>query len=130
MGGWVGGWGVGDAAAAAPVCLQVTTAGSSFNTLLAAYQFVGPTVNTALRVKHNDNCVAGAVHSCVTFYALPSTSYRLQVAGWDGAFGTVALKVTTTPATCVAPTGPCKKSTACCSRKCAYVVGSPARQCL
>ncbi len=119
-----------NSAAVAP--LQVTTAGSSFDTLLAAYRYMTPAVESAVRVKSNDDCVpgSGSKHSCVTFYALPSTQYRLQVAGKGGAGGDVAVRISApVKAKCAAPTAACKKAISCCSRKC-VAVGAVGKQCL
>ena len=62
--------------------VQVTLAGSGFNTLLAVY--TGSTVNALTRVASNDNCAGGrdaSTFSCLTARVVPGTVYSVQVDG-------------------------------------------------
>ena len=72
--------------------MQVTLAGSSFDTLLAVY--TGTAVNALTLVAFNDNCSSRLTASCVTFGVKPGTTYYLQVDGVGGAKGTVSVVVT------------------------------------
>jgi hypothetical protein len=71
--------------------LQVTLAGSDFDTLLAVY--TGTAVNVLTLVTSNDNCALGISMSCVTFSVLPGTAYSVQVDGVQGSTGTVSITV-------------------------------------
>jgi hypothetical protein len=72
--------------------LQVTLAGSGYDTLLAVY--TGTAVNSLTLVISNDNCASGLTTSCATFSVTAGTTYSVQVDGWLGAKGAVAIEVT------------------------------------
>jgi hypothetical protein len=71
--------------------VQVTLAGSGFDTLLGVY--TGTAVNTLLQVASNDNCTTDVVTSCATFSVMQSVRYMVQVAGAKGAKGAVSVDV-------------------------------------
>lgn len=73
----------------------LTTAGSSFNTLLAVY--TGTSVSSLSLVASNDDSPGGDNTSSVTFEANSATDYAIAVDGYDGAAGTVALNFTLQP---------------------------------
>jgi hypothetical protein len=82
-----------------PVQTQVSTGGSSFDTLLAVY--TGASVGALTLVTSNDDC-GGLTTSCTTFIVLPSATLRvfsIQVQGKNGASGpvTVAVAITLGP---------------------------------
>ena len=64
------------------------TAGSTFNTLLAAYE--GGSMPALLSVAENDDA-AGITTSKVTFTATAGTTYAIAVDGKDAAFGTIVI---------------------------------------
>jgi len=71
----------------------VTLVGSSFDTLLAVY--TGSTVTALALVANNDDCATGgSPASCTTFNVVPGTVYSVQVDGWNGQKGAVAIAVT------------------------------------
>jgi hypothetical protein len=73
--------------------LQVTLVGSSFDTLLAVY--TGSTVTALALVANNDDCATGgSPASCTTFNVVSGTVYSVQVDGWNGQKGAVAIAVT------------------------------------
>ena len=58
--------------------VQITLAGSNFDTILAVYR--GTSLTGLTKVASNNDCAAPASpQSCVTFFALPRTTYRVQV---------------------------------------------------
>jgi hypothetical protein len=84
--------------------VQVTLAGSGFDTLLSLYagtrfQFV---LMSQYRLASNDNCVAAAgalvTYSCLAFNVAPNTVYWLQVDGNNQEKGSVvvALNISST----------------------------------
>ncbi len=72
--------------------LQVTLAGSGYDTLLAVY--TGTAVNSLTLVSSNDNCASGLMTSCATFSVTAGTTYSVQVDGAGGAKGAVSIGVT------------------------------------
>ena len=72
--------------------MQVTLAGSGYDTLLAVY--TGTAVNSLTLVISNDNCAPGEVTSCATFSVTAGTTYSVQVDGVGGAKGAVSIGVT------------------------------------
>jgi glucose/arabinose dehydrogenase len=72
------------------VAVKISTAGSSFDTLLAVY--TGNAVNALALVASNDN--TAGVTSEVTFNASANTLYRIAVDGKNGASGNIQLAVT------------------------------------
>ncbi len=64
------------------------TAGSSFDTLLAAY--TGTAVSTLTTLAANDD-VNGGVQSLISFNAVAGTTYRVAVDGYNGAAGSIVL---------------------------------------
>lgn len=70
-----------------------TTAGSSYDTLLAVY--TGNTVNALSSLGKNDDVDIGVVlSSTVTFSAVAGTTYKIAVDGWGGDTGTIVLNWT------------------------------------
>jgi hypothetical protein len=67
----------------------ITTAGSSFDTLLAVY--TGPTVSSLTQVAANDD--SGGVTSSVNFTAIGGTTYRIAVDGYYAAAGNITLNL-------------------------------------
>jgi M6 family metalloprotease-like protein len=65
----------------------IDTAGSSFDTVMAAY--VGNNVGALTLTAFNDD--SGGVTSQVSFPVLAGTTYRIAVDGFNGAFGTVVI---------------------------------------
>lgn len=68
--------------------VTITTAGSSFDTLLAVY--TGSAVNALQLIAQNDNVTDGNT-SKVTFYAVAGTEYEIAIDGAFGDFGTSVL---------------------------------------
>ncbi len=69
--------------------VQVSTANSTFDTVLAVYE--GASLATLTQLASNDN--AGGLQSLVTFSASTGQSYYIAVAGKAGAEGTIALSI-------------------------------------
>jgi hypothetical protein len=77
--------------------VTISTAGSSFDTALAAY--TGDTVSGLIRVAANDN-VGYGLQSAVTFRAIAGTTYRIAVEGggyYGSAEGSIALSLELRP---------------------------------
>lgn len=68
--------------------LTVTTAGSRYDTLLAAY--TGSAVGSLTQLAANDD-VAGGTTSAITIPVTAGTTYRIAVDGWGGRVGTGTL---------------------------------------
>jgi hypothetical protein len=68
--------------------VRFTTAGSSFDTLLAVY--TGSVVGALTSAASNDD-TAGLHTSAITFTAHGGTTYHIAIDGWGGATGTYAL---------------------------------------
>ena len=74
----------------------ITTAGSSFDTVLAVYS---PGINSAVTVKNvvkvtsNNDCSRGVKTSCVTVSLTSGTRYFFQIDGNAGATGAITLTV-------------------------------------
>jgi hypothetical protein len=81
-------------ASSGPVTL--TTAGSSFDTALGVYR--GTAVNALTQVAANDdeNARTGVYTSKVTFNAVAGTTYQIAVDGYQGATGSITLKLNQT----------------------------------
>lgn len=71
----------------------ITTTGSSFDTLLAAY--TGTSVGLLTRIVANDDS-GRSRQSSITFNATAGTTYRIAVDGYNGASGSVTLRWTET----------------------------------
>ncbi len=84
-------WWSWTAPAGGPV--SITTAGSSFDTLLGVY--LGGTVSGLTNVVSNDDDPDGGVTSRVTFIAAAGATYRIAVDGKAGAVGNITLSVAT-----------------------------------
>jgi hypothetical protein len=91
--------------------VTLTTAGSSFNTLLAVY--TGSAVNALTRLAQNDDVSRNDRSSRLTFNATSGTTYRIAVDGYGGAVGSVTLNwsgpaaaVDTTPPDTTITAGP------------------------
>ncbi len=76
---------------AASGSITITTAGSSFDTVLAVY--TGSSVGGLSAVASNDDS-GGALQSSVTFSGTAGTQYQIAVAGYNNATGNVRLNVT------------------------------------
>jgi V8-like Glu-specific endopeptidase len=87
-------WWTWTAASSGPVTL--TTAGSSFDTALGVYR--GTAVNALTQVAANDdeNARTGVYTSKVTFNAVAGTTYQIAVDGYQGATGSITLKLNQT----------------------------------
>src|SRR5205823_250931 len=97
--------------------VTVSTAGSSFDTLLAVY--TGTAVSALTRVASNDDVSAKDSTSRLTFNAVSGTTYRVAVDGYRGAFGSVTLNwtgpaptVDTTPPDTTITSGPAATTSA------------------
>ncbi len=69
----------------------VSTAGSSFDTLLGIY--TGSAVSNLATIGANDNTPLGGVTSSLTFQATAGTTYQIVVDGSNGATGSIVLTV-------------------------------------
>ncbi|HUR67634.1 MAG TPA: S8 family serine peptidase [Candidatus Thermoplasmatota archaeon] len=74
----------------------IDTTGSGYDTVAAVY--TGSAVNGLTTVGCNDDIVSGNTASKVTWTATAGTTYRIQVGGYNGATGSITLKLTA-PAT-------------------------------
>ncbi len=72
--------------------ITITTAGSSFDTVLAIY--TGSSVDALSSVTSNDDAGGGTLRSEVTFIGAAGTEYQIAVAGYDNATGNIRLHVT------------------------------------
>jgi hypothetical protein len=77
--------------------VSISTAGSSFSTLLAVY--TGQTVSNLTAVASDINSTGGTNRSRVTFEALAGTTYNIAVDGYNGASSRITLSLTTSGAT-------------------------------
>lgn len=71
--------------------VSVSTAGSSFDTLLGVY--TGGSVSTTTLVAANDDASYSTLTSAVTFKAVAGTTYHIAVDGYGGASGSIALSL-------------------------------------
>jgi hypothetical protein len=74
--------------------VTINTAGSNFDTTLGIY--TGSSVAGLTLVANNDD-IAGAQTSQVTFNVVAGATYQIAVDGYDGAAGNIALNVALTP---------------------------------
>jgi uncharacterized repeat protein (TIGR01451 family) len=82
--------------------LNVTTAGSTFDTLLGAY--TGNAVDALSQLASNDDVQAGVIRtSTITFNVTGGTTYFFAVDGWEGEWGNVTLNFSLTPSAPSAP---------------------------
>ena len=81
----------------------VETVGSSYDTVLAAY--TGSSLTGLTNLACNDDIASGNLQSRVSFTATAGTTYRIQAGGYQGATGSLTLKVT-------APTSGCTSNNA------------------
>ncbi len=72
--------------------ITITTAGSSFDTVLAIY--TGSSVDALSSVTSNDDAGGGTLRSEVTFIGTAGTQYQIAVAGYDNATGNIRLNIT------------------------------------
>jgi len=75
-------------------CLNITTAGSSFDTVLGVY--TGSSVGALVSIAKNDDVASNDQSSSVTFNATAGTTYRIAVDGYNnngsgGDFGSLVL---------------------------------------
>jgi hypothetical protein len=83
--------------------VNITTAGSNFDTLLAVY--TGNTVSTLTAIRKNDDAgPAGVTTSSVTFDATSGTVYKIAVDGWNNERGNIVLNWTQNNCTTATPT--------------------------
>ncbi len=74
--------------------VTISTAGSSFDTLLGVY--TGATVNALTTVASNDDVATGSHSSLVSFPAIAGTAYNIAVDGFSGTTGTISLSINLT----------------------------------
>jgi hypothetical protein len=72
--------------------VHVTTAGSSFDTLLGVY--TGASVGALTTVATNDDAAANTASSQLDFLAAPGTPYSIAVDGYAGATGSIQMTIT------------------------------------
>jgi len=77
--------------ASAAIQVAINTSGSSFDTVLAVY--TGSAVNALTVIASNDD--AAGTTSALTFIAQPGTTYRIAVAGYETARGSIQLALAT-----------------------------------
>jgi len=84
--------------------VMLTTAGSTFDTLLAVY--TGSSLSNLAQVASNDDVYPadGIQISTVYFNALAGQTYQIAVDGYDGASGQISLKLATVTARLTMPT--------------------------
>jgi hypothetical protein len=75
--------------------VRVTTAGSSFDTLLAVYTGTGLTNMSVIATNDDADPAGGILTSTLFFNAEAGREYRIAVDGFDGAAGQIALEVVT-----------------------------------
>ncbi len=76
--------------------VNINTAGSNFNTLLAVY--TGSALNSLTPIASNDDAVPGSVlTSAVSFMATAGTTYQIAVDGFNSAAGNIALNISQQP---------------------------------
>lgn len=101
VGGGISSWWVWTAPQSGSVTLS--TAGSSFDTVLAVYS--GNSVSALTQIAANDDDeTAGVLTSVATFTAVSGTTYRIAVDGYNGAAGSVRLTLALVAASGTAPT--------------------------
>jgi len=71
--------------------IAVSTAGSSFDTLLGVY--LGASITNLIEVTSGDDDDLGNVTSLVRFRAIAGETYQIAVDGFDGASGAVVLRI-------------------------------------
>ncbi len=71
--------------------LRVDTFGSDYDTVVAVYR--GTDLGALRLVACNDDAGPGALHSSLTFPAVPGETYHVQVSGVEGATGHLRLSV-------------------------------------
>jgi hypothetical protein len=74
--------------------VSLTTANSSFDTVLAVY--TGSAIATLTNLISNDDYV-GTLTSTVSFYAVSNTTYQIAVDGYAGASGSIQLSLVQAP---------------------------------
>jgi alpha-tubulin suppressor-like RCC1 family protein len=79
-----------------PGSMTITTAGSSFDTLLAAY--TGSAVTALSQIASNDDMQTYVIRtSSITFATTTGTTYYIAVDGWDAWTGIISLNFNYTP---------------------------------
>ena len=71
--------------------VKVDTVGSNFDTELAVYS--GSAINGLTLVAVDDDCPGFGLQSCVRFFAVAGTTYRIAVTGFAGATESIQLNV-------------------------------------
>jgi hypothetical protein len=74
--------------------VTITTAGSSFDTMLGVY--TGTSVSSLTQIAANDDVSYYNLTSAVTFNAVAGTTYHIRVDGYSGASGNIVLNLTET----------------------------------
>jgi hypothetical protein len=75
--------------------VEISTKGSTFDTLLGVYK--GTSVSSLTKVASNNNDPEGGTHSRVTFNAVSGTTYYIAVDGNNGATGSAAVRLSLSP---------------------------------
>jgi hypothetical protein len=81
--------------------LIITSAGSSFNTLLGLYEDTAGTLGGLVQLAANDDCGASTT-SCIAVSVTHGTTYAIQVDGFQWSSGAITLSMevaTNTPPT-------------------------------
>jgi lysyl oxidase len=73
--------------------ITITTEGSNFDTMLAAYRFVGG--NLTLEAANDDVVLTVVKYSEIRFNTQAGTEYRIAVDGWHGEQGSIVLNMDT-----------------------------------
>src|SRR6185436_1942954 len=88
--------------------VTVTTAGSSFDTLLGV--FTGTALGALTSIAENDDAGTGAYTSTVNFNAVAGIPYVVLVGGFNGAGGKIRLGITVGSGPCTFTVTPASKS--------------------
>lgn len=84
----------------------IETVGSSYDTVVAA--FTGSSLGSIASVACNDDIASGNYQSRISFSASAGTTYRIQAGGYNGATGSLTLKVIAPSApSCSGPSNNC-----------------------
>jgi hypothetical protein len=71
--------------------MEISTYGSTFDTLLGVYK--GTSVSSLTKIVSNNNDPDGGTHSRVTFNAVSGTTYYIAIDGNNGAVGSAAIRL-------------------------------------
>jgi hypothetical protein len=81
------------APAGCPAFVTIDTSGSDYDTMLSVYNTSRLRGHRAFLVAENDDA-NGTLQSSVSFVPVPGTTYRLQVDGYAGQEGNIAIQAT------------------------------------